>query len=393
MARWAPIASAVSSAAFRASRTDSSNEANPPSASRRGATLISMLNRPSSVWNAGSAMAASTSALRIAGSMSPSTRLSSISSPVIGRSKSKCAAVSIRANASRPRRTFSRCRLRSSRVNCVASTSAPMPSSCRTGSGRGYARSTVSAPRLIDQSAEPLRGPAAARGRPPSGPPRAPRRASSSTRTSGCGTRHDADVIAYLEAENAYTEARTSHLAGLTEAVFGEIKARTQETDLSVPTYTTHADPSTGESSAFWYYVRTLEGSEYADLLPHPGHRRTRHPARRRAGRSRASRSCWTPTSRPRVRSSSPSAPSPSPPPAGCWRTRPTPPATSGSPLKIKDLTTGDAARRRDRRHRVRGRLGRRDPPLLHPRRRGLAAVRGAAAPAGHRPRAPTRRC
>ena len=49
----------------------------------------------------------------------------------------------------------------------------------------------------------------------------------------------DADVIAYLEAENAYTEARTSHLSDLTEAVFSEIKARTQETDLSVPTYTT----------------------------------------------------------------------------------------------------------------------------------------------------------
>ena len=30
-----------------------------------------------------------------------------------------------------------------------------------------------------------------------------------------------------------------------------------------VPTYTLHADPSTGESTAYWYYVRTLEGSEY----------------------------------------------------------------------------------------------------------------------------------
>jgi oligopeptidase B len=75
--------------------------------------------------------------------------------------------------------------------------------------------------------------------------------------------KQDADVIAYLEAENAYTEARTGHLSALTEAVFGEIKARTQETDLSVPTYTTHLDPSTGATSAYWYYVRTLEGSEY----------------------------------------------------------------------------------------------------------------------------------
>jgi oligopeptidase B len=75
--------------------------------------------------------------------------------------------------------------------------------------------------------------------------------------------KQDADVIAYLEAENAYTEARTGHLSDLTEAVFIEIKARTQETDLCVPTYTLHTDPSTGEVSAHWYYVRTLEGSEY----------------------------------------------------------------------------------------------------------------------------------
>ncbi len=73
----------------------------------------------------------------------------------------------------------------------------------------------------------------------------------------------DADVIAYLEAENAYTEARTGHLSALTDAVFAEIKARTQETDLSVPTYTTHTDGSSGVGSAYWYYVRTVEGSEY----------------------------------------------------------------------------------------------------------------------------------
>ena len=101
-------ASARGSASFNACRTACSNELKPPSASRRGATLISMLNRPSSVWNDGSAMAASTSALRIAGSHSSSTRLSSISSPVIGRSKSNRDAVSIRASTSRPLRTFSR---------------------------------------------------------------------------------------------------------------------------------------------------------------------------------------------------------------------------------------------------------------------------------------------
>jgi oligopeptidase B len=66
------------------------------------------------------------------------------------------------------------------------------------------------------------------------------------------------EVISYLEAENAYTEAQTADLSELTEAIFREIKARTKETDLSVPTYASHPG-----GSAYWYYVRTVEGSEY----------------------------------------------------------------------------------------------------------------------------------
>ncbi len=68
----------------------------------------------------------------------------------------------------------------------------------------------------------------------------------------------DPQVIAYLEAENAYTEDQTGHVKDLSEAIFGEIKARTQETDLTVPVRSTHSG-----GDAFWYYVRTLEGSEY----------------------------------------------------------------------------------------------------------------------------------
>ena len=60
-----------------------------PRAASAGGTLISMLNWPSSVWNAGSAIASSTSAFFSAGSPASSTRLSSISSPVIGSSVSK----------------------------------------------------------------------------------------------------------------------------------------------------------------------------------------------------------------------------------------------------------------------------------------------------------------
>ena len=122
----------------------------------------------------------------------------------------------------------------------------------------------VSEPRLIDQSAET---PSAGDPKPPVAERRPVRREHHGDEFldpyEWLRDKQDADVIAYLEAENAYTEARTGHLSGLTEAVFGEIKARTQETDLSVPTYTTHLDPATGNISAYWYYVRTLEGSEY----------------------------------------------------------------------------------------------------------------------------------
>ncbi|MBA2774427.1 MAG: S9 family peptidase, partial [Nocardioidaceae bacterium] len=62
------------------------------------------------------------------------------------------------------------------------------------------------------------------------------------------------DTIAYLEAENAYTQGETAHLADLREAIFDEIKSRTQETDLSVPS----------RRGDHWYYSRTLEGKQYA---------------------------------------------------------------------------------------------------------------------------------
>ena len=64
----------------------------------------------------------------------------------------------------------------------------------------------------------------------------------------------DPEVIAYLEAENAYTDALTESLAGLRSAVFDEIKARTQETDLSVPV----------RKGKWWRYTRTVEGKQYA---------------------------------------------------------------------------------------------------------------------------------
>ena len=61
------------------------------------------------------------------------------------------------------------------------------------------------------------------------------------------------ETIAYLEAQNAYTESLTAGQAGLREAIFGEIKARTQQTDLSVPV----------RKGGWWYYTRTEEGKQY----------------------------------------------------------------------------------------------------------------------------------
>ncbi|WP_313356394.1 S9 family peptidase [Microbacterium sp.] len=63
----------------------------------------------------------------------------------------------------------------------------------------------------------------------------------------------DPEVIAHLEAENAYTEARTAHLAGLRETLFEEVRSRVQETDLSVPT----------RRGDWWFYSRTEEGAQY----------------------------------------------------------------------------------------------------------------------------------
>ena len=72
--------------------------------------------------------------------------------------------------------------------------------------------------------------------------------------------RDDSDTIAYLEAENAYTEAQTEHLGPLRDRLFEEIKARVQETDLSVP----------ARRGAWWYVTRTEEGKQYPIFCRRP---------------------------------------------------------------------------------------------------------------------------
>jgi oligopeptidase B len=68
------------------------------------------------------------------------------------------------------------------------------------------------------------------------------------------GDKDDPETIAYLAAENAYVEAVTAGQADLRTEIFGEIKARTQEADLSVPS----------RKGGWWYYSRTEAGKQYA---------------------------------------------------------------------------------------------------------------------------------
>ena len=66
--------------------------------------------------------------------------------------------------------------------------------------------------------------------------------------------RDDPEVLAYLEAENAHTDAETARLRPLRDALFEEMKARIKETDMSVP----------ARRGPWWYYSRTEEGKAYA---------------------------------------------------------------------------------------------------------------------------------
>ena len=63
----------------------------------------------------------------------------------------------------------------------------------------------------------------------------------------------DPEVIAHLEAENAHVEAETAYQEPLRQKIFDEIKARTKETDLSVPL----------RRGDWWYYGRSFAGKQY----------------------------------------------------------------------------------------------------------------------------------
>ncbi len=66
--------------------------------------------------------------------------------------------------------------------------------------------------------------------------------------------RDNPDVIAHLEAENAYTDAVTADTKPLQDGLFEEIRSHVLETDLTVPV----------RHGEWWYYARTVEGEPYA---------------------------------------------------------------------------------------------------------------------------------
>ncbi len=65
--------------------------------------------------------------------------------------------------------------------------------------------------------------------------------------------RHDPDTISYLEAENAFAAAWFADHDELIETIFGEIKSRILETDITAPV----------KDGEWWYTSRTEAGSNY----------------------------------------------------------------------------------------------------------------------------------
>ena len=65
------------------------------------------------------------------------------------------------------------------------------------------------------------------------------------------------DVIAYLNAENAYTEARMKHTEALQQKLYDEMLSRIKETDVSVP-YRDHG---------YYYWTATEKGKSYSIFM------------------------------------------------------------------------------------------------------------------------------
>ena len=76
--------------------------------------------------------------------------------------------------------------------------------------------------------------------------------------------REDPEVIAHLQAENAYFDAKMAHLKDFREELFEEIKGRIKQDDSSVP-YT---------NRGYIYRTAYETGDQYPPLLPQTRRRR-----------------------------------------------------------------------------------------------------------------------
>ena len=65
--------------------------------------------------------------------------------------------------------------------------------------------------------------------------------------------RNNPEVIAYLQAENAYYQAETAHTKPLQDTLFAEMKSRIKEDDSSVPYF----------YNGYWYQTRYEKGKDY----------------------------------------------------------------------------------------------------------------------------------
>ena len=67
------------------------------------------------------------------------------------------------------------------------------------------------------------------------------------------GDKKDPEVIKYLEAENAYTEANAAAYKGLSDTLYKEMLGRIKQDDTNVPYLL----------GGYWYFTKTVEGKQY----------------------------------------------------------------------------------------------------------------------------------
>ncbi len=96
------------------------------------------------------------------------------------------------------------------------------------------------------------------------------------TTTHGCGRKRDPEVVAYLEAENAWCQHVMAGTEDLQKQLYDEMRSHIKETDVSVPF----------RDREYWYYQRTEEGKQYEIYCRKRGNTGRADRARKRF--------CWT---------------------------------------------------------------------------------------------------